>query len=499
MDRADGIAWLPWSRDTFARAQADQAPVLLSIGASWCRWSAEMLRTTYRDLTVCQLVERRFMPVWVDADRRPDISERYHLGGWPTTAFLTPTGRLLGGETYVDAGRMAMLLTQVADAFASRREELLTQPQPVRPDTEAAPEIPAHLADDLEAWLVRHLSEQFDPSHAGFGSQSKRVLAPALRFALLRFQEGDTALGEVASRTLDAIGWGGLYDDVEGGVFRYCAGRDWTAPSVEKLLGVNADTLELLLDGWSVLGDSRYRDRAAGLIRYVRNTLIDRKPGGFFASQSADETYYAADAAERQGLTTPQVDRSVYADSTAKMVMAYVHAAEVFDDSSLLEFAVTSLERVMLDTYQRGNGVGHHLDDDQSVRGLLVDQVAVSDALLDLYQATDRDAYLDLAQELMLFAGRTLWDAERGGFVDRAVAEDDVGLLREPVAPFGENCDAARVLARLGRVVDGHDFGKQAAAALASQVTAVPAQGVNAAPWVLASRELRLPKGDKRQ
>ena len=260
-----------------------------------------MLRTTYRDLTVCQLVERRFMPVWVDADRRPDISERYHLGGWPTTAFLTPTGRLLGGETYVDAGRMAMLLTQVADAFASRREELLTQPQPVRPDTEAAPEIPAHLADDLEAWLVRHLSEQFDPSHAGFGSQSKRVLAPALRFALLRFQEGDTALGEVASRTLDAIGWGGLYDDVEGGVFRYCAGRDWTAPSVEKLLGVNADTLELLLDGWSVLGDSRYRDRAAGLIRYVRNTLIDRKPGGFFASQSADETYYAADAAERQG------------------------------------------------------------------------------------------------------------------------------------------------------------------------------------------------------
>ena len=458
-----------------------------------------MVRTTYSDPIVCRLIERRFMPVWVDADRRPDISERYNLGGWPTTAFLTPTGRLLGGETYVEAGRMAGLLTQVADAFASRRAELLTQLQPARPDTEAVPAVAAQRADDLEAWLAGHLSEQFDPSHAGFGLQSKRVQAPALRFALLRLQDGDMALGEVASRTLDAIGWGGLYDDVDGGVFRYCAGRDWTAPSVEKLLGVNADTLRLLLDGWSVLDDTRYRDRAADLIRYVRNTLVDRKVGGFFASQSADETYYAADAAARQRLITPLVDRSVYADGAAKMAMAYVRAAEVFDDSSLLELAVTSLERVVLDTYQRGNGVGHHLDDDQSVRGLLVDQVTVSDALLDLYQATDRDVYLDLAQELMLFARRTLWDAERGGFNDRAVAEDDVGLLREPVAPFGANCDAARVLARLSRVADGHDFGEQAAVTLASQITAVTAQGVDAAAWVLADRELKLPKGDERQ
>ena len=31
-------------------------------------------------------------PIRVDADRRPDISDRYSLGGWPTTAFLTAEG-----------------------------------------------------------------------------------------------------------------------------------------------------------------------------------------------------------------------------------------------------------------------------------------------------------------------------------------------------------------------------------------------------------------------
>ncbi len=40
---------------------------------------------------VAALVNERFVPVRVDADRRPDISERYSLGGWPTTAFLTAT------------------------------------------------------------------------------------------------------------------------------------------------------------------------------------------------------------------------------------------------------------------------------------------------------------------------------------------------------------------------------------------------------------------------
>ena len=39
----------------------------------------------------------------VDTDRRPDINERYNLGGWPTTAFLTPEGELMTGGTFVSA------------------------------------------------------------------------------------------------------------------------------------------------------------------------------------------------------------------------------------------------------------------------------------------------------------------------------------------------------------------------------------------------------------
>src|SRR5215475_15993566 len=111
------IEWLPWGADAFARAAREGKPVLLSITAAWCRACHEMDRTTYADAAVAALIGARFVPVRVDTDRRPDINERYNLGGWPTTAFLTPDGDLMTGGTFVTAERMPEVLTRVADAF----------------------------------------------------------------------------------------------------------------------------------------------------------------------------------------------------------------------------------------------------------------------------------------------------------------------------------------------------------------------------------------------
>lgn len=493
-ESSTGIAWRSWSRDAFAQAASGGKPVLLSLGASWCRWSAEMRRTTYADPVVCDLVAERFVPVWVDADRRPDVNERYNLGGWPTTAFLTADGQLLGGETFVPVERMRQLLGQVAAAEAQRREDAAPSPAstagPPGSQTERD-DAPGDQTDFVSAF-ERRLSSAFDQEYGGFGTDSKRIHASAVGFGLRRVAAGQHALREVVGRTLDAIGWGGLYDEVDGGVFRYCAGRDWTIPHVEKLADVNAAALELLLDGWMVLGEERYRDRAVDLIRYVRTALVDRDGRGFFASQFADDDYYDASPQERAERVPPEVDRSVYTDSTAQMASAFLRAAAAFDDASLLECAVTSLEHVVAETYRRGEGIAHSLDGAESTRGLFRDQVAASDTLLDAYLATDRDVYLDMAQELMRFSMRALWNRRAGGFVDRVIRDDDVGLLREPLALFEPNCYAARVLARLGRLTDQEDFLDRAAETLSLQWPKTTALGIDAAPWALAAIELRV-------
>src|SRR5690349_14931487 len=116
--------WLEWSADAFARADATHKPVLLSLVTAWSDECATMDLTTYSQPEVESIVGDRFIAVRVDADRRPDINERYNLGGWPTTAFLTSKGETLSGATYLDPPQMIAALQQVADAYRDRREEI---------------------------------------------------------------------------------------------------------------------------------------------------------------------------------------------------------------------------------------------------------------------------------------------------------------------------------------------------------------------------------------
>ena len=91
-----------------------------------------MDRTTYAHPDVVALVEGRFVPVRVDGDRRPDLNDRYNLGGWPTTVFLTSAGDVLSGGTYFDASGLMAMLGQVADAYRDRADELAARASSIR-------------------------------------------------------------------------------------------------------------------------------------------------------------------------------------------------------------------------------------------------------------------------------------------------------------------------------------------------------------------------------
>ncbi|MGH9408404.1 MAG: DUF255 domain-containing protein, partial [Vicinamibacterales bacterium] len=124
------IEWEAWSADAFARATRERKPILLAITAVWCEACHEMDRTTYAHPDVAALIAGRFVPVRVDTDRRPDINERYNLGGWPTTAFLTPGGDVLAGGTFVPVDRMPGVLRRVLDA-CDRDAALVAADRPV--------------------------------------------------------------------------------------------------------------------------------------------------------------------------------------------------------------------------------------------------------------------------------------------------------------------------------------------------------------------------------
>ena len=464
--------WMSWDHDAFVRAQRARKPVLLMLATRWSRGCAEMRRTTYCDPDVVDSIEKHFVPVWVDADERPDIADRYGLGGWPTTAFLTPDGRLLGGQRFTEPRAMADLLLRVARAFAARGDELMTPPPASSGDPVVARTPGETPPAEVERLVVNHLREAFDHEHGGFGRAAKQVEVDALVLAAALYGSGDDTMGPIIRRTLDAIGWSPIFDDAAGGVYRCCARRDWSEPSPEKLLEVNASALRAFLEGGLVLDEPRYHQRATDVVIYARGTLADRADHVFFASEQE------------------AVDQAVYTTGNAQMARAFLRASEVLGDSSLSEFAIGVLDHVAGDTYRPGDGVSHRVDEPTSVRGLLCDQVALSEALLDAYQIAERDAYLDLAQELMLFSMRRLWNEGAGVFVDRVVAHDDIGLLRQTLTPFSANCRTAAVLSRLARVTERAEFADRAQTVLRTLASRVAKQSVDAASYVLALHEL---------
>ena len=384
---------------------------------------------------------------------------------------------------------MPGVLERVLEAFATRRDEIARRARTAAPSTLAAG---ADSTPSVDA-LVASVFQSYDPRYGGFGTAPKFPLTAPLHLALeLHRSSGDAGMCAIVECSLDAMITRGLYDAVDGGFFRYATMRDWQQPHQEKLLDVNAAMLRLFVDAETALKAARYRDVARGVIRYVQTSLADMHDGGWAGSQAASESYYACPTQEaRRAAEAPPVDRTIYTGWNAAMISAALHAAAATEDTELGEFAIRSLERVVLACYQPGAGVAHYFDGQPRVRGLLDDQVAMANAALDAAEATGRVPYEMLAEELALFAQRTMWDEHEGGFFDRAAAPGDecVGRLRERVKPFVSNCEAARMLARLAASSGDHDFAARAREALEAMAPFAAREGPLAAHYLRAMRE----------
>lgn len=477
------VDWLPWNAAAFARASREGKPVLLSITASWCGACREMDSTTYADPAVAALIGARFVPVRVDTDRRPDINERYNLGGWPTTAFLTADGRLIAGGTFVAADRMTGVLARVAEAFETRATEwkateggqthFATEYTEYAEDSENvatdSTEHTEHANGTGPGDLVTEIFSTFDEQYGGFGVEPKFPLVAPVQLALALFREsGVPRWREVAERTLDGMWDGGLWDPASGGFFRYAATRDWQRPHREKLLEVNAALLTVYAEASVALERSVDRDRTAAIAQFITGSLRDGA-GGYYGSGS---------------------DRVLYADANGAAAVALLRTASTLGDAGLGREALASFERVLLGCYRPGAGLAHFVSADDAVRGLLCDHVAVVGALLEAHDLTDGEPYQMMAEEIGHIFVREMWDETAGGFFDRARRDDDIGLLRSRRKPFVHNADAAVALSRLQRISREFDFSQHAQGALATAARQARAHGPLAAHYVLAARQV---------
>ncbi|HUN29246.1 MAG TPA: DUF255 domain-containing protein [Alphaproteobacteria bacterium] len=453
-NRAGEIAWNPWSDETFARAQREDKPILLSISAVWCHWCHVMDETSYSDAGVIERINARFVPVRVDNDERPDVNARYNMGGWPTTAFLSPDGSLLTGATYLPPEHMLRALDQVADFYAERKDDIAEKTRKMRGartryEIASAQELSERLVRDFAA----SLREAYDEEFGGFNEEPKFPQPEVLDFLLTYWRlSNDARFYEIVAHTMRAMAHGGMYDAVEGGFFRYSTTRDWTIPHFEKMSEDHAGLLRVLaeLELWAP--SDMVRGDLHRTIAYVRTVLRDPQTGFFAGSQDADEAYYVLPLEERRKLTPPYVDRRSYSNWTAALAGAFAWCGMALEDRSLVDEALFTLD-AMHDRLRDDDGLLFHVaapGEAPRITGLLGDQVAYVRALLDAYEISGEPRMLERAR---VHADATIaaFGAEDGGFYDR-VHHDSLGRLEVPDRPIVDNGLMAENLLRLASI-----------------------------------------------
>lgn len=300
------VDWHPWGEEPFARAQAEDKPILLDVGAVWCHWCHVIDRESYENPEVAAIINERFVPVKVDRDERPDVDVRYQnavaaisgQGGWPLTAFLTPDGKVFFGGTYFppDAadGRpgFRQVLLAVSEFYRTKRDQAYAYADELYRALRRLGD--ARASDDTLSPALLHeavadIERQFDLQHGGFGNAPKFPHAGAIQFLLRRYDRTrDPHALLIVTRTLEKMARGGVYDQIGGGFHRYSVDAAWIVPHFEKMAYDNAELLRNYVHAFQATGTPLFRDVALDILGYVSGTLMDLEGGGFYASQDAD-------------------------------------------------------------------------------------------------------------------------------------------------------------------------------------------------------------------
>jgi len=471
------VDWYPWGAEAFEKAEAEDKPVLLSIGYSACHWCHAMAEESFSDPETAEIINRHFIPVKVDREERPDVDAVYmnvcHAmtgdGGWPLHLLLTPGRKPFFAGTYYPRedknGHMGFktLLKSAANAWSERRQAVVDTAGKITDvlNREEEGMYTETISPDAADAAAAELFECFDKVFGGFGNAPKFPM-PQIPIFLLTYgrKYANAESRMIAEKTLQKIHDGGLCDHVGGGYFRYATDKEWRVPHYEKMLYDNA------------LLSIAFLEAGGNFVSYAEDTLafmervLKSDAGGFYSAVSAESAegegaYYLWDAAEvravlgkdykdfcrtfhiterslprverestadyqkqlaallrkRQSRPAPDIDRKILTGWNALAAVAFAQAGQATQNESYTETAEGILS--FIDSALRtadGRLLARYYGGEAGIYAFAEDYAYLLWAQLTLWETTGDAAYLTHAKETWGDIVRLFW-TERGGAV----------------------------------------------------------------------------------
>jgi hypothetical protein len=443
------VDWYPWGEEALQRAEAEDKPIIVSIGYSACHWCHVMERESFENEDIARVMNEQYVCIKVDREERPDVDAVYmdalHAmglqGGWPLNVFLTADAKPFYGGTYFPPQQWRSILTQVAAAYHNQRDQIL----------ESAESFTVHLGTtdsqkyklqggdgtvsraDLETAFAG-LAKNFDTERGGMRRERNKFPMPSIYLYLLRHWQatGDEAALHQTRLTLDRMALGGIYDQAGGGFARYSTDPEWFAPHFEKMLYDNGQLVSLYSEAYAATKDPLYRRTVYQTIDFLERELTSPE-GGFYSALDADSEgeegkFYVWRLSEIQGILGADSSPVVaYYGLTEKgnwehgnNILHATERVETFAQRNGLDPAIfektlqTALEKLLAARTPR---IRPGLDDKilASWNGLMLK------GLTDAYRVFGEDRFLQLALHNARFLqekmrdGRRLWHNYKNG------------------------------------------------------------------------------------
>jgi uncharacterized protein len=376
-----------------------------------------MNKETWADAEVRAELKDHFIPVHVDQDSRPDISQRYERWGWPATIIFGPDGREI----------VKLRGFYSPKFFIPVLKETVKDPSPVDYGKLGGPErertLSTGLTDAARADIVSFMGKAYDQANGGWG-KSKLVDGPTLGWFLDRTKAGDEEATARLKHTLTAMI--ALIDKASGGISQVTLKPDWSRPSLEFPMFAQEAGLSAYSRASVLLGDPAYRAAADDIYRFLKDKLAG-PDGGFHASMGM---------AEGQ----PGVDKRQYARETGQAIQGLAAYYDATGTKEALTLAIAGADWALRERPLKGGGFRHSAQD--AAGPYLADSVEMGAALLALHRSTGDRKWLQAAGAAGDFIAATFIDPKTGGFF--VSASPEARHLPKPIKQREDNVSATR-------------------------------------------------------
>jgi uncharacterized protein YyaL (SSP411 family) len=295
------VAWKSWGLEVFEKSKKLDRLIVISVGYASCHWCHVMEEESFEDSQVAAVMNEGFINIKVDREERPDIDQIYMTalrlmgsdGGWPLNVIALPDGSPIYAGTYHSKVQWISALKQMKSLYALEPDKLRAFAADLKKGivAENAVESNAVSSDfDLKVLEVGLSSwkTNWDLKWGGNTGDQKFMRPNGLMFLLdYGLLSGNPEVLKYVCNTLDLMANGSIYDQLQGGFFRYSTDSEWKIPHFEKMLYDNAQMVKLYAKAYKTYKNERYKELVYESLNFLKSEMKSIE-GGYIAAIDAD-------------------------------------------------------------------------------------------------------------------------------------------------------------------------------------------------------------------